>query len=221
MKFDFSKFLIGSFLVINLALGIFAMFIPKGIDVLVINGMHTPFLDFFFSAITNLGSGLVLLPLLVWSLFQQFRLTMIVALASASHGIIVTIFKHLLFPFMLRPAAVIDPNLIHFVSGIDVHKTHSFPSGHTATIFLATFLICYLLKSKSATIILITLALLVGISRVYLVQHFLMDVAAGSLIGTMCGVVAVVLLGENGNHPVWMRQRLELKLSNPKPAAAK
>jgi membrane-associated phospholipid phosphatase len=35
------------------------------------------------------------------------------------------------------------------------------------------------------------LACLVGFSRTYLSQHFLIDVVAGSLLGTLCGVALI------------------------------
>ncbi|MFN7792581.1 MAG: phosphatase PAP2 family protein, partial [Cyclobacteriaceae bacterium] len=54
-------------------------------------------------------------------------------------------------------------------------------------------------------------ALVVGYSRVYLLQHFLVDVAAGASIG----VVTTYLLWryfETAKFPSWMNNRLETNL---------
>jgi len=206
---------------VNLVLLFLAILIPKGNDVLFLNGMHSPFLDLFFSSITNLGNGLILIPILIWTLFHEFRLSIIVATAGALHGLLITILKRLVFPDMLRPAAILDNEFIHFVSGVNVHTSHSFPSGHTATIFLVTFLICNYIKNKIATVFLLVLATLVGFSRVYLAQHFLMDVAAGSMIGTLCAFLCLVMFDEHRNLPPWMSLRIHFRILKGRAATAK
>ncbi len=67
----------------------------------------------------------------------------------------------------------------------------SFPSGHTMSAFaLAAFSIYLFRAQKWPWIVLFLLALLVGVSRMYLVMHFLRDVLFGSLLGV---VVAILL----------------------------
>lgn len=63
----------------------------------------------------------------------------------------------------------------------------SFPSGHTAGVFaFMTFLSMLLPKKYSGlAVVLFCLALATGYSRIYLTHHFLGDVLAGSLIGTI------------------------------------
>ena len=57
----------------------------------------------------------------------------------------------------------------------------SFPSAHTAFAFaIATFVYYY---SKSTGVVLFFLALLVGVSRVYVGVHFPLDILVGALIG--------------------------------------
>jgi membrane-associated phospholipid phosphatase len=71
-----------------------------------------------------------------------------------------------------------------------------------AAIFLA-------LLSRNALIGFVTLflALLVGCSRIYLLQHFLMDVAAGALIGAFTTYVVWQLLDSSPKRE-WMRRRI-------------
>jgi membrane-associated phospholipid phosphatase len=60
----------------------------------------------------------------------------------------------------------------------------SFPSGHTLSAFALYTLLAYMLPNRWQ-IPLLTVALAVGISRMYLGQHFLEDVLAGALIGVV------------------------------------
>ena len=91
---------------------------------------------------------------------------------------------------------LIDNHLLHFVPNIDVHSHYSFPSGHTATIFCIALFLSLVIRRKMVAVALLLLALTVSYSRIYLLQHFLMDVAAGSLIG----IVVVLLFWKIFDH---------------------
>jgi membrane-associated phospholipid phosphatase len=198
-----------------------ALSTPKGQDVLAINGLHTPLLDGLFKTVTQLGNGIVLLPLFVVALFIQFRLAAIVASAGALHGILVAVCKRVLFAGWPRPKAFLDNDLLHFVPGVSVHAHHSFPSGHTATAFLLFFLISHFFGRKMPAILISALlAALVGISRVYLVQHFLIDVACGALLGTVSAWLCARWLDEKNPLPAWMFMRIQLKLTSGRPTTA-
>lgn len=61
---------------------------------------------------------------------------------------------------------------------------HSFPSGHTATIFAIAKVFGERYKIKKATYL---LAILTGVSRVILKKHYPTDVIAGALVGYLAG----------------------------------
>jgi len=75
------------------------------------------------------------------------------------------------------------------VDGIKILSHHSFPSGHSATAFAFCFCIAFFVKKRIIQFFLFILAFLIGFSRVYLSQHFFVDVLFGSLIGITVGYV--------------------------------
>lgn len=75
--------------------------------------------------------------------------------------------------------------------GIDLSLDYCFPSGHTAVTFCAAAVLIIFYKAKAIPAVL--LALLIGFSRIYLGEHYVTDVAAGLVIGTLCGVLGCVV----------------------------
>jgi membrane-associated phospholipid phosphatase len=71
---------------------------------------------------------------------------------------------------------------LHLVEGVNLHSLQSFPSGHTATAFSVFFFLALILKSKPLKFSMFLLAIIVAYSRVYISQHFLVDITAGSII---------------------------------------
>ncbi|TSJ80771.1 phosphatase PAP2 family protein [Cardinium endosymbiont of Dermatophagoides farinae] len=107
-------------------------------------------------------------------------------------SIVVQLLKRVFFSCMLRPIALlpIDASL-YLVDGVRLLRDLSFPSGHAATIFVLISVVQLLSRSKkkSYTVILLGLALMVAYSRIYLCQHFYIDVYAGAWIGIISALV--------------------------------
>jgi membrane-associated phospholipid phosphatase len=188
-----------------------SMVIPKGAAVVWINSHHTKTLDYFFAAITLLGDGLWVIPVLLYLLFVRFAYVLQFAFASILCGALVSLGKRILFTDAGRPITYLDNSLLHFVEGVKVHTHHSFPSGHTATAFTIAVALSLYLKNRNATVVLLVLATLVGYSRIYLLQHFLLDAAAGACIGSF-SVLLMYYLNPFARKS-WTQQNLQLKLS--------
>lgn len=98
--------------------------------------------------------------------------------------------------FMHR--AVLPTNLPSFY----VHTDFSYPSGHqTRTIFIVTILICLIFfKIKDPFLRFITVgflggfAFLMGLTRVYLGEHWTSDVLGGTFLGLSAGFLASALI---------------------------
>jgi membrane-associated phospholipid phosphatase len=74
---------------------------------------------------------------------------------------------------------------LDLVEGVGLHGTLSFPSGHTTTAFAVLILAGLIVQNRTLFFASVLLAWAVALSRVYLSQHFLADVLAGSILGIL------------------------------------
>ena len=167
---------------------------PKVEGHLLLNPFHFKLLDYIFRGVTILGDGIFIISLavLLWFFKKKYLALMIVGGYLIS-GIPVQIIKS--FFDAPRPAIFLKSiHYSHFVEGVTLHNYNSFPSGHTASAFAFAVILSIYFKNKRISLILLLLATAVGYSRIYLSQHFLMDVSAGSLIGVLSGISAFLFL---------------------------
>lgn len=162
---------------------------------LVNHGLASPVLDHVMLAASALGedilqAGLSLSLILIGLLAEKldFRRAGYAGLtAFIFSGAAVQIAKHL----WDRPRPLLVLHDVRLVG--DPLFVHSFPSGHTCTACAVMFAVSvYMGKLRY---VLIPLALLTGISRVYLGVHFPLDVLYGGLIGALIGVWSARLVG--------------------------
>lgn len=172
------------------------LFIQKGRIELFINKYHTPFLDEFFKLASSLanGTGIAICGLLVL-FFMKKKWIYKFLLGTVIHFVFVHVFKQLLLKHMQRPVSFFSKEIVNhlnFVDGIRVHHLGSFPSGHTTTIFflVSFFSLCLTKKRKGITYALAITGLIAGISRMYLLQHFFMDVYFGIIFGVLSTLTA-------------------------------
>jgi membrane-associated phospholipid phosphatase len=159
---------------------------------------RSAFLDWAFKAITRMGEGPVYFVVAIAALMVRVRWAILVAVTGLSVMGLSKLLKSYFEVF--RPYSFFaKQNLlekINMVAGVDLHVgTTSFPSGHAMSAFAFYSLLVFLLPAKKRYVaILFLLALLVAISRVYLVQHFWADVYAGGVMGV--GVAMVVFAAQ-------------------------
>lgn len=188
------------------------LFLEKGDLVLFFSQNRSALGDMGFKWITFLGDGVFFGITALCFLFYRYRL----AISTAALGLTV-----MLVSFVAKSIFALDRPLpyfqktgmadqLTFVAGVEVHTgATSFPSGHTMTAFaLYGFLAFLLVGKKWIGFLLLITAMGVGISRVYLVQHFLQDVYLGSLIGV--GLAVIWYWVQAG----WKKEWLELNLKS-------
>jgi membrane-associated phospholipid phosphatase len=155
-----------------------------------INQHHNLLLDNFFKLMTLLGEDTVWLGLLSCFAFEKYvkgieKTPVIkVLLISWLSKILVSVSLKNIFNYP-RPMEVYQHSkqTIHLVEGVTMHHWQSFPSGHTMTAFAFACLCIFVLKQSRWSIAFLLVAMLVGYSRMYLFQHFPIDVFAGSALG--------------------------------------
>jgi membrane-associated phospholipid phosphatase len=180
------------FMVIGLLI---ASLVKKGDIVKLTNLNHQPVLDLFFKYLTHFGDGLIFVVAAVVFLFIRYSLAIHVISIGVIHGLAISSLKNGVFYKMPRPKAYFGEDVIlHFVEGVKVHSYNSFPSGHTASIFAFTFFLAIAINRKSWSVAFVGIALLVAFSRVYLVQHFFVDIVYGSIVGILSAVISVWML---------------------------
>ena len=180
-----------------------------------VNRLNSPFLDRFFTFVTNLGNGIVIVAFGVILCFRSIYLGVALVTSGIFEAVISSFCKRILFPSAGRPMSLIDESLVHVVPHVEIHTAMTFPSGHTVTIFGLCVFLALAFKNNYITILLALLSGLVAISRVYLLQHFVADIAGGALIGSFfAGLIYHSF--EQMNKPQWMNIRLEVPLKSPK-----
>ena len=163
-----------------------------------INQFHIPILDVFFKYITYLGDGLTALLIALIFLILRLDYGLISAIGFTLSAVTTQILKRFVFEEVQRPFLVfkeqIDIGKWHLIEGVEMHQLYSFPSGHTTIIFSICIFLSLISHRKIYHYVFFTMALLVGFSRIYLSQHFLMDVFVGSLIGSTITTVTFLFL---------------------------
>lgn len=170
----------------------------KGFELVTISSWHSPIGDTFFSLLTRIPEwpGFVFFLLVFLWHKQWFSGLQLVLLT-----IVITATSYYLKQFFAAPRPYLYfkdlgiSEALSFVSGVSINKGYtSFPSGHTTAVFaLSTFVT---LQSRPLNWLSVTLgfmAISVGFSRMYLMQHFLEDVLAGSVVGVLLAVGMVWL----------------------------
>ena len=172
-----------------LAGGLLLLFTEKPQAILFFSGHRSWLGDQFFQYATKLGEEPFYLVFGLLFLLKKVRHAILIGLigltvTGASYGL-KSVFA------IDRPLAFLRKNglekSVNFVDGIDLHSAAtSFPSGHSMSAFALYSLLVFLLPQKKRYVFpLFLTAVIVAVSRVYLVQHFWVDVYFGGLVGVL------------------------------------
>jgi membrane-associated phospholipid phosphatase len=204
-----------SFVTYIITFSVIILFFDKVSIFYFVNSHYSPFFDQFFYYMTVLGNGWTYTILMLAMLFISYRYSILFFSALFIKTLIVQSMKYWIFPNMLRPHEFFT-NLsgMHVVKGVDLLRYYSFPSGHSASVFCAAVLLCLLIKKNNWTIFLIIIAILTGYSRMYLGQHFSVDVFTGSIIGSvtayLCFWFIVLKPSTKLNKITWIDKKISI-----------
>jgi membrane-associated phospholipid phosphatase len=176
-----------------------------------INCCHVPMLEAFFSKFTHVADGLVPTVLaLLLLIVRDVRSFLMVGLSCGMSAVIAQMLKRVFFADAGRPSVHREAlGAMDWVEGIDLHAMHSFPSGHSTAAFSMCLALAVVFGQRNWAVPFALLAALLAFSRVYLSQHFLVDITAGSAIGTLTAVaVAYWLYQSPFARKPWLTRRL-------------
>jgi len=187
----------------------------KGEVVLLVNENHEPGWSLFFRYTTFLGDGLVITIAIVMLFLYKTGMALTGLLAHALTGGIVQFCKKVVFAEWVRPIRYFgEEQSLQLVEGVRVNALYSFPSGHTATAFMFFCFLSLIVPDKRWGILFFLLALAAGLSRIYLVQHFFMDVYFGAIAGVAVTAAVFYFLQSSEYlqaQPWWNRPIFRLK----------
>lgn len=104
-----------------------------------------------------------------------------------------------------RPAAVFD-NESFTIVGKTLTAQNSLPSGHSITVFVIFTIILYAfmpqnqLKKIVWTLFILFFGLFLASTRIGVGAHFPLDIAVGSIVGYICGVMGIII---NNKFNLW------------------
>lgn len=152
--------------------------------------------NYFFWLVNFLGEAyFYILACVILIFLKQFKNSIFVALT----GITTLLSSQLLKYYFDKPRPLIyfselikEPYHLKPVPGVEIVSsyTSSFPSGHTMSAFALYGILSFIIDKPSfVKPIFLSFAVFAGIARIYLGQHFLEDVLAGALFGTVLAML--------------------------------
>ena len=151
--------------------------------------------------ITFFGGSEFVMPMavlgLVLSFFKKTRKFGMAVLFAVLVGTLLT--NLVMKPLFARPRPYVyyaDTPLFmswYEFAGAHIESDKSFPSGHTTAAFEIGVALFLVLNKKYSWIFPVFSAL-VGLSRIYLMVHYVTDVLGGVLVGTFAGIMGYVIM---------------------------
>jgi len=164
----------------------YVMLTPYGELNILVSKHYKSSIGYFFRYYTHFGEEWLLVPIGLALIFiikkRDFTIKLIAAFVINS---LITIpVKYCLFSYD-RPRVALEKFNLIFTEGVDVHQFNSFPSGHSSAAFSMALMVALWYKDRLISFIVILMAIGVGMSRIYLQQHFIEDVMGGAIIGLL------------------------------------
>ncbi|MBR3239928.1 MAG: phosphatase PAP2 family protein [Oscillospiraceae bacterium] len=140
------------------------------------------------------GIALIVLSLVLLVIRKTRRFGTAMLLGLAIGAVVVNLWLKVV---IARPRPYADINGFYYplwqMMGSHTESDYSFPSGHTNAAF-ACMVPAFLLGKKSWSWLCLLFAFLMGVSRIYLVVHYPSDVLGGLIMGTLAGLLGVLIM---------------------------
>ena len=195
---------IAQLLSLSLAASLFSMslFWGKNEAFLYLNANLGLLADKVFEYSSYLAEGWIWIPYFIVLVGLYKKDTAFILMNFLISTLLTQFAKNFIFGTAMRPmASGLDATQIHSVTGVEIHTFNSFPSGHTATAFTLFILTTYLFPNKYALSLGIVYALVCAYSRIYLAQHFPLDLAGGILVALLTLPISIFIRKKLNKKP--------------------
>jgi len=143
------------------------------------------------SIVTAWGEGALYAVVVIAFIFdRRWKMVFPMLTGAALSAVLVAFLKRLIFAPSPRPLAVLDRAEILLENTASIPLQYAFPSGHTTTAFVLFTLLALFTSRKVIQVVLSICAILVGISRVYLMAHWFTDIMAGAALGMIIALMS-------------------------------
>lgn len=203
-------FIIPYFLFLLIA-GFFLVLYSKGTVHLSINQYRYEFCDYFFFCATYVGDGIAVVSMVLLLCLIKYRYAILMAASNIISALITQTLKHTWFLDVVRPKKFFEGIAeLKLVPWVENYLYNSFPSGHTTAAFATFFCFALILQNNFLKFMMFIVALTIGFSRVYLSQHFLNDICAGSLIGVITSflIYHFIFHSSKAKNSAWMEKSI-------------
>jgi len=181
-----NRILYGIWLV-ALLMGLFLpLLTEKGDAILYLNQFYNTVSVAVFTFATRMGEWIgFVFPLLYLVIFKPVRYQVGFLIVGLTTLVLVYFFKQVVYPDAIRPIVYFESLNIDVLNRptISLNRKHSFPSGHTTAGYAYFFFVALCADKRVFKLFFFACAFMVGFSRIFLVQHFVSDVFAGSTLG--------------------------------------
>ena len=175
---------------------IFLIINDKGELVLFFSNNRSETFNSIFIVLSIAGEGIHFGYLLIVLVFVKVRYTILGLITFLGTGALVQFLKRSFD--MPRPSLWFDNiDVLNLIEGVRNAKYLSFPSGHTTSAFAMAVFFIILTKNKLLKTLISLIAIFMGLSRVYLAQHFLEDILAGAILGSFGGLFFIGIFESN------------------------
>lgn len=184
----------------------------QGDTLVAINTFRTPLLDVFFRVGTHFAEPVAYLGVFIIVSAFSYRKAVLSVLAGTVAGVLSGALKYYFsHPRPMRWFYDNYQEIWHSMNQFEgVYRnwseTTSFPSGHATSAFaLYGFLAFNATRGKKRVqLICLGFAIMVAVSRMYLLYHFQRDITAGALLGLLVGIVVYLLKERFFPNAPWM-----------------
>lgn len=172
-------------------LSVIVLFSTNRGDVELFMNRHSfPLLDKPVYYLTFLGHGTFAVIILIIMLFKNYYYSFYLFFTLLLVTIFSNLFKRFFFLDYLRPMwNFYYDDYSRVLYDAPVNYLRSFPSGHAMTAFALVAILALIIDKRNSTLWLFFLAILVSISRVYLLQHYFSDIVWGAIFGYLAATL--------------------------------